>query len=200
MILTPNDFEWQAQSHEMLIAVLQDLKFIGERLINGSDCYLLGDDFLQQVIFLGCSPAIELMPPDSLEVNDAAYWKGFSFVYIPTASSNIECHIDMANSKPRCSDCGKRVKDWQQHTEYEHSTAMNKLSCPFCSHKAMLCEWDWRQDGSCAKQFIHVVNIYPQEAIPTETFYSKLNAATSTQWSHAYCSTSISAINKLLDS
>lgn len=48
------------ETHVSLVSVLQAQEFIGAELEEG--LYTVGEQFLQQICFLGCSPDIELEP------------------------------------------------------------------------------------------------------------------------------------------
>lgn len=62
-----------------LFPVLQAQEFVGDALENG--VYAVGEQFLQQICFLGCSPDIELEPHAD---------KAFCYVRIPVGNETTE--------------------------------------------------------------------------------------------------------------
>jgi len=176
--------------------------FIGEAIFDSATDsvateYCVGDTFLSSITFMGCSPYIEFEPPVTLQESDSA---DFCFIRISkTKQRNVMYHAEQLESLktvPRCKQCRKVISNWQEQAE-----RLNKnwqLHCPQCDSDINPDELDWRKASGLGNVFMEVMNVYLQEAIPTEAFMKQLEAVTSTKWSYFYTDKNIKT--KFLDS
>ena len=140
--------------------------------------YYIGDKFLQYLNFMGCAPAVEFIPANSHQPD----WSSFTYIYITAQLQLVRCLIDTMMAKPVCPNCGKRHACHAQDTEF----LSEQLRCPKCQQSAPLAEWDWREFGGCARQFVSVVNVYPKEAIPADSLLQQMSTQTQLSWRFFY--------------
>jgi len=140
--------------------------------------YYIGERFLQYLSFMGCAPALEFKPQEP----DSPDWSTFTYVSFTSPLPLPRCYIDTMMAKPLCPHCGKRHACSAQLP----GQISEQLICPKCLQGATLDQWDWREFGGCARQFISVVNVYPKEAIPTDSLLQDLAEKTQLRWRYFY--------------
>lgn len=171
LILCPRDENWQAE----ITYPLQKLGLLGGPVTpEKPDHYLIGDQFLQHVSFMGCSPTVEFEPASG---NPIA-WDNFIFVYLPAPTKEPVWLADRQMAKPACPDCEKRTVTWQSEKGLIH--------CKHCDTASSVCAWNWFDAGGCARQFICIVNVFPRESIPADHFLQQLAKLTGTNWRYFY--------------
>ncbi|VAW92210.1 hypothetical protein MNBD_GAMMA23-249 [hydrothermal vent metagenome] len=184
-----------------LLNGLNNLGFIGKAVFSSSaeQEYCAGDSFLQSLTFMGCSPYIEFEPPTQLKPDGVA---GFCFIRVlATKGNNTVYHaeqLDKLKTIPRCKHCRKVISDW-----VEQAVALNvanhwKHNCPSCGDGLTHDDLDWRKASGSGNLFIEVVNVYLQEAVPTDAFLQQLETISSSPWQYFYTDSNIKT--KLLDS
>ena len=186
LVLTPTSSRETLPSLD-LAAALTELRLIDAAVSpQWPHRYYIGERFLQYLSFMGCAPALEFKPKDP----DSPDWAAFTYVSFTLPLRLPRCYIDTMMAKPRCPHCGKRHACSAQML----TQTSELLVCPKCQQSATLEQWDWREYGGCAQQFISIVNVYPKEAIPTESLLQDLFALTHLHWRYFYIN------NGLLDS
>lgn len=181
-----------------LIKELAVLNFIGAAIFKKNDAneYCVGDAFLSDITFMGCSPYIEFEPPQTLGMNDVA---NFCFIRLSSTRQPDVCYhqfqLTDLKTVPRCKQCRKVITDWiHQATNLENDGQVRCVSCNKLLNKADL---DWRKASGTGNIFIEVLNVYLQEAVPTDAFMQQLEQLTSSSWQYFYTDSNIKT--KLLD-
>ena len=146
---------------------LNNLGLLGEALeeLLGDEHYAVGDNFLSQFTFMGCSPDIELEPnPDK------------PFCYI-TLNHVLQAQFVSGSNlkKTRCTHCKNDLKKVD-----------DSLLCSHCDKPLDLNKINWRKSAFVAKAWITIGNIYELEAIPNDELLDSLKQLTSVQWKPAY--------------
>ena len=179
LVFHATDIDYIPEDSAELIRVLQQHGFIGEKWqapesVSG-ERYLIGDSFLSQVTFMGCAPAIELEPiedkPDSTE---------FCHIEINKLRQQPEFIRGSEHLISRCPHCRQRHTNWETIPE-----SMN-YTCDKCKVESPLSEYDWKNTAGCARFFISLHGIYPQEAIPTPHLLKVFEMTTRTSWQYFY--------------
>ncbi len=184
-----------------LLNGLNNLGFIGKTVFNQSidQEYCVGDSFLQLVTFMGCSPYIEFEPPAQLRPEGVA---DFCFIRVLTTNGNPVLYhatqLDKLKTVPRCKHCRKVIAGWVEHAPVFNTTNHWQLDCPACGHKLTPGELDWRKASGSGNLFIEVVNVYLQEAVPTDAFLQQLETISTSPWQYFYTDSNMNT--KLLDS
>jgi len=162
--------------------------------------YCVGESFLSSITFMGCSPYIELEPPEQLLATDTA---NFCFIRVSTTSqTNMAYHeeqFELLKTIPRCKHCRKIISDWPLKAQSLNTTSNNnRLTCPNCDVVLTRNDLDWRKASGVGNVFVEVLNVYLQEAVPTDAFLLQLEMITSSTWQYFYTDSNIKT--KLLDS
>ena len=162
-----------------LINQLQNIGFIGESWQPPSgiagERYLIGENFLSLVTFMGCAPAIELAPISGEPGSTA-----FCHFEISPVAAKIEFIRGREHIVSRCPHCRQRHASWQ--------TIPDDLiySCDKCGVETHLAHYDWKNSAGCGRFFISLHGIYPQEALPTSHLLLLFEKASGQKWSYFY--------------
>jgi len=183
-----------------LVNGLNKLGFIANRVftVSKENEYCVGDSFLQSVTFMGCSPYIEFEPPAELKENGVAE---FCFIRVlATKGENILYHgeqLELLKIIPRCTQCRKVISNWAEQLPRLRNLDSLQLDCPNCNAPLTQKDLEWRKASGSGNLFIEVVNVYLQEAVPTDVFLKDLENISSSPWNYFYTDANIKT--KLLD-
>ncbi|CAA6806013.1 MAG: Unknown protein [uncultured Thiotrichaceae bacterium] len=172
LILHPANPETACTQKE-LITLLKEIQFIDAEEILSR--FQIGDKFLQQVTFLGCSPNIELSPN-----GDQAY----VYVEIPQTTSEISFHSGKNLKFPRCPHCKETLKNIA--ADIAEANVINSLSCLACKETFNPLGFNWRKSAFFGKCQVIIGNIYDAEAVPNENLLSYLAKLTNDTWKYSY--------------
>jgi DNA-directed RNA polymerase subunit RPC12/RpoP len=180
LVLTPEDPYLLPQAPERILACLRKIGFIGGRMANCGNRYLMGNRFMQLVTFMGCSPYTRLEPgtPD----------QPFCHLVMDGPSEHPRLLRGRNTTPPRCAACRRRLEEWRTTYETWQRQAANRLAaCPHCGHRQDPATYDFRQSGGCGRLFLSVENIFPQEAIPSPELMRHLREGSGNQaWRYFY--------------
>lgn len=177
LILTPEDNQFVLKDIGSLIQALTDLKFIDHELAPAKNyrCFEMGDDFLHQITFLGCSPT--LFSSDN-QTDD-------TFISIGQHE-----HIVFGNSSgippARCPHCRKTNKSWPQYLERWKHHPQTKEQCPDCDKSFNFSEMKWKRNGGYGKLLIQIHGVQEQLAVPNQSFIDALQSITQTNWEYFF--------------
>ena len=179
LVLTPEDPYHQPGDMASILALLQDIGFIGEPLAEGGYRYLLGENFMRLVSFMGCSPSILLQPGKP----------GQSFCHLVVDGPSAQPRLLHGKNTvaPRCAACRKRLPNWQ--TSFKTLSLEGpgyQAPCPYCGGLQDPVTYDFRQSAGCGCLFLCVEEIFPQEAIPAPDLLAHLWRATHQAWRYFY--------------
>lgn len=177
LVLHPLDCNEQPDL-KLLTDILQNLKFIESPLDGTPDSYLVGDYFLQLIIFLGCSPSVELAPSEE--------GKSFCHVGFIQPENPPQLIISKHTNNPRCPSCRKEMADTKNIIEQWQKDKSVQWSCSGCDFNGATKNLNWRHSAGVASFFIEVNNIFPNEAVPSDELMSALQEATNGEWRYFY--------------
>ncbi|MET0029020.1 MAG: hypothetical protein ABW101_15430 [Candidatus Thiodiazotropha sp.] len=170
LILTPEDPYWAPDDTSPLIQKLQDIKLIEQPLASQPKHYLLGDNFMRWVSFMGCSPFIRLTPGEDGEA--------FCHLVINGPSRHPRLITGRNTTAPRCNNCRKRLPDWEPiFATWQEEDPGWEAVCPHCGHLQDPARYNFRQTAGCGRLFLSIENIFPQEAIPDPGLLTHLQTA-----------------------
>ncbi len=180
LVLTPQSPYYSPDDLAGLIAMLREIGFIGDLLPDSQVGYLLGENFMQLVTFMGCSPFIRLEPGDPEQP--------FCHLIIDGPSVHPRLLQGKNTTPPRCAACRKRLVGWQATFEiWQQERPGWQATCPHCGHNQDPASYDFRQSAGCGRLFLSVENIFPQEAIPSPALINRLQEVTHNQtWHYFY--------------
>ena len=136
--------------------------------------YLTGENFLQQITFMGCSPYLKIYPDDENDTD-------FCSVFIPATSQTAKLITSKQARCPFCPQCKKTLP-----VDMSILIAKTVLSCPNCQCHLRADELDWRRNAGFVNFAIVISNIFPKEAIPTEGLLNGLSQITGGEWKFFY--------------
>lgn len=159
---------------------LQALGLTGKAWQAQADSYLCGEQFLQLITFMGCSPYLEFSPPADGRDN---------FCHI-VLHQYADCRIfsGRQTAPPRCPACRYRIVEWRQLLQQVDIADEQQLwSCPKCGDSRHPANLDWRQNAGAGKVFVEIKNIFPGEAVPVDTLLQQLGKLTAERkWRYFY--------------
>jgi putative component of membrane protein insertase Oxa1/YidC/SpoIIIJ protein YidD len=175
------DLDYFPDDYTAFIKSCQDKKLLGQPSTNlGAHHYLVGDDFLHYVSFLGCSPYLKVYPEHENDTDCCS-------AYIPDTAQSIRFLAGQQVTAPRCPACKKAI-----HAGYDHVEAWLKdqknsiVQCEHCNKTISLYELDWRRNAGFFNFAIAISNIFPKEAIPNQGLLDWLQGISGRQWRYFY--------------
>ncbi|MCW8928980.1 MAG: zinc-ribbon domain-containing protein [Gammaproteobacteria bacterium] len=174
------------KSKESMIAQLTEEGFLGDYfsvILEGQEekqtGYLVGDNFLKLVTFLGCSPHLSLTLPE-----DNSDWHHFCHVEIQEHSSPVFMK-GLNTLKCSCPQCKSRLSIPLSKMQQWTPDSMEIL-CPKCQHLSLVEDLKWRHSAGFGSFFIVIHSVYPSEAVPTEKLMNLLSLDYSMDWDYFY--------------
>lgn len=188
LILTPVNPDTPAVSTDRLAEELQAIGLIGPpRKLDNDRFYPTGEQFLQLITFLGCSPMIELEPPSDAArlAIDSADGK-FCHVFL-SSSEILQFRSDARTPAPRCPACRAPLPDWRSRLRtWQTHPANSNWHCQQCGHTGDITALGFRKTAGFGRSFVEIRGIYPSEAVPGESLLGTLKALTHGDWSTLY--------------
>ena len=188
LILLPSDPLHPPLDRQQLAAELQAIKLIRNPVeLDGEVFYPTGEQFLQQISFLGCSPMIELEPPTDPATLSANSANGkFCHVFLH-CSSTLTLRADNQCPPPRCPDCRQPPSNWKAViTAWQQDPAQTEWHCDQCSYNGQLTDLSFRKAAGFGHTFIEIRGIYPSEAVPTDALLTNLQRLSGGPWKTIY--------------
>ena len=161
------------QDINRLKALLLDIGFISAT--DKLPYYLPGNEFINLLAFLGCSPEIRLRPEDG---------DSYCQVVMSDIGDKASCLGFNTTVKPKCPGCKTNLDQWQHIPEWKHAHTL--LSCSHCDTETELYKLKWRHECGYGRFAIRIRYIYPHEAVPSETLLSALENTTGFSWTYCY--------------
>ncbi|HSH30436.1 MAG TPA: hypothetical protein VK971_11050 [Thiohalobacter sp.] len=182
LILFPQRGGVNETQRAALLSHLLESGFLGQAFeFDGREHFTTGARFLDQVVFLGCSPHIEIEPPVDPEQRDAAARQGrFCHLHLTRPMPRPRLRVD-PHARVRCPACRKSVAAAELLTG-----SGTERTCAYCGHAAAITDWNWQGRAGCANLFLEVWGIHPGEATPTDGFIQTLEKITGSPWSSFY--------------
>ncbi len=179
LVLTPEDPYYQPSELAPILALLTEIGFISGPLAEGEYRYLLGENFMRLVSFVGCSPSILLQPGEP--------GQPFCQLVVDGPSAQPRLLHGKNTVAPRCATCRKRLQNWRSSFEIQRLEGPGyQAPCPHCGRLQDPMTYDFRQSAGCGRLFLCVENIFPQEAIPAPALLTHLRRVTSQAWHYFY--------------
>ncbi|WP_353572393.1 hypothetical protein [Candidatus Albibeggiatoa sp. nov. BB20] len=143
--------------------------------------YLVGQQFFQHIMFLGCSPFIQTELPE--DVND------MNFCHIEITSSQSETQFFHAQQMrpPRCPHCKNQISHWRIIIkQWQQDKSCDSYTCPECQQIVNITELNWRNKAGFGREMISIWGVFEGEAIPNDTFLSQLKQWTGVNWQYCH--------------
>ena len=178
LVLTPVIKNKLTFSRSDLIKQLQQCHFLAELKNEEAQyqCFEIGEDFLHQVSFLGCSPTL------FSDKNDQD-------IFISIVEHD---DIVFSNSSevppPRCPHCHKTDKNWKEYYQQWTDDKDSLTTCPNCEKTFSFSEMKWKKNGGYGRLLIQIHGIQEQLAIPNQILLDELEKITNTRWVYFFAS------------
>jgi len=174
------DLKYYPENYNAFIQACLQRGLIAPSSLVSADEYLVGDEFLQQITFMGCSPYLKVFPDNDHDTD-------FCRVTIPSNSSAIEYKAGQQATAPRCPTCRKAgelpqdiIQQWQKDKKDVD------IFCVHCEQSSSLYQLDWRRNAGFVQFYIRISNIFPKEAIPSQALLDWLANVTKREWKYFY--------------
>jgi hypothetical protein len=142
--------------------------------------YYVGENFIQLITFLGCSPAIQLSP----EAN-----KPFCYIEFSTIAPHSRLLGHCRSATPKCPNCKNKINNWKNIDKWQ--IACSQYTCNKCAMRSSLADLKWRQLAGYGRFSINIINIHPHEAVPAEKIFSLLRDISGFEWNYFYANNEI---------
>jgi hypothetical protein len=174
LFLHAEDPRWQPENPGDLIDALSAIELIGN--VRGeldAHVFRAGNAFLNLIMFLGCSPHVELDPDTAPDGAQVCYVQVHNYSEIQFLS---------AGGRPpaRCNRCRTPVEPVPE------LSADAVYQCPGCHASQALSQIDWRRAAGFGRSFIEVHGIFPQEAVPADKLLAALQTCSGCRWDYFY--------------
>ena len=193
LVLHPRDADFALTSWDGLIARLREVAFLGEKFgeklgdqldkpfdRERQNRFFVGERFLHDITFMGCSPAVELTPPTNGS-------QDFCHIHFSGITPEPRFRCASQNVFARCPHCRKRIGNWEQAvSSWSQDSSADNFHCDKCGEPVSLYQLSWRHTAGIARLFMDIYSIYPQEGIPTDQLLSLLETETGAQWDYFY--------------
>jgi hypothetical protein len=187
LVLHPEDPFATPPQDAAILRALTGVGLAGRALsCAGQVLHLPGERFLELIVFLGCSPYVQIVPPEGRD---------------PCQALDAFCHLRMQRAErlgpalrrarnaapPRCPACRSPAPGWATTpAAAEAVTALEPWRCASCGWTGSLHALDWRQCAGFAQVFVEVWGVHPGEAVPSDELLSALGAISAGPWRWFY--------------
>jgi len=137
--------------------------------------YLAGKSFVEWVVFLGCSPNINLQPQEG---------EHYCYIEIRPPQANSSCLGYNTSALPRCPRCKNKLPHWKNLDNWQSGST--HCTCASCHTATALQDLNWRQECAWGRCAIHIHNIHAFEAVPAEALLQWLQNYSGFEWSYSY--------------
>lgn len=157
---------------------LLELGLLGEAvLVNGEQCYKLGERFYQLLTFMGCAPALKLEP----ESPDDEKFCHFRFIENP---QRVFRYL-RPEVKARCPHC-RKASATAAEIRQGHFLQQRDWSCPHCQVSSPVYDINWKHEAGMGQFFLELIDVHPHEVIPTDRLLKELDIVTGQSWQYFY--------------
>lgn len=161
----------------IILDILTKIRLLGKAL--GENRFLTGDSFFRYVSFTGCSPSLQLEPPEDGSDN-------FTHISLAGPFSQPRLVTTKHHSRPRCPHCGKRIIDWKSKIVDWQKDAAEEYLCTECNQSTAVAMLDWRRYAACGRLLVEIRQVFPGEAMPGDSLMTKLEKTTGCEWRYGW--------------
>lgn len=171
MVLYPADPGYAPATMTGLVEQLQQRGLVGERWRD--DRYLVGHRFMQEIIFVGCSPFLRVDPADDLE-----------FCHLQIAEPEVTPVFRYATDAgpPRCPECRQPVSAADDEEDENEQFYCSECQCKFQPRECV-----WRAGKTCdSRILISIWTLQKGDAQASESLLIFLHEITNVDWKVAF--------------
>lgn len=180
LLLVPSDPR-AVIDHGRMLTALHSIGLIDGPMPQGGEHFRPGENFLQLIIFLGCSPVVSL--------GEAGATADICHVELPQPSAQPVALVGNNLKKPRCSKCRYTLEDATGIVAAWRALPQDyQLPCPGCGTHLDIAAINWRQSAGFGRSLLRIWGIFEGEAVPSDELLATLKAASGHDWSYFYLS------------
>lgn len=155
--------------------------------INEPQAYQTGESFMQLVTFLGCSPNIQLDPPENRNELTRVCQNGeLCHVRLVCGNKTLSFRFN-TGALPRCPACNTIDSYWDRHLEnWTANPDGVDWECSKCKASSTIEKLNFRKQAAFIRDCIEIWGIYPSEAVPGEKLMKTLSDFTDCDWQAFY--------------
>lgn len=157
-----------------IIHALADIGLLGE-LHRDDDIYLAGDEFLNLITFMGCSPGVKLSPAEGEE---------YCYLQINAISDSVRCLGYTSFISPQCPVCKQKISHWKESASWFDGSAIK--TCELCASEKPVQSFRWQKEAGFGRFSFHISYIHPHEVVPSDLIFQALEQATGFPWVYFY--------------
>lgn len=168
-----------------LAAALAEVGLAGPAYRYGTATWFrAGARFLDLVVFLGCSPAIELNPV--LDADGVPRMDRFCHVRALETLGAPRLWVGDPRARPRCPRCRATLEQAAEALPRWVAQPDVAVVCAACGARNAAAELAWRRAAGYARSFVEIGGIHPHEAVPADGLLAALEAAVGGSWDYFY--------------
>ena len=130
-----------------------------------ANVFLTGQQFMQRISFVGCSPVINL--GDQSQAEELGLPK--LEIEVSVIYPKPRLLVGENTRAPKCPVCGVTMENWRDHL----LDGVN-LKCTACNAQTPASGFQWAKQGAYTQTFLSINGIYPREAVPLDSFLTEL--------------------------
>lgn len=161
---------------------LTNAQLIGEQFqFKTQTHFLVGAQFFQHIMFLGCSPFIKTELPNNID--------DVNFCHIEIVPPNKQLYFFQTQKvkAPNCLHCQSTLHTWQSMiNSWQQDQNQSIQICPHCHQSINITKLDWKNRAGFASEMINIWGIFESEAVPSDSFLSQLKQWTEMNWQYCY--------------
>ena len=187
LLLHPQATGFRA-STERIATALREIGLVDTpRMLGDGVFYSTGPAFLQLVTFLGCSPAIELDPPqDPARVSEASASGTFCHVFVDSHDQPRFRH-DPHTPAPACPSCHRPLAGWPGLCAQARDNPLTTVwTCTACGRQGEFAALRLRRSAAIARCWVEIRGVHPAEAVPSAQFLQTLHELGGGPWHAIY--------------
>ncbi len=188
LILIPVNHQQLSTFQINISDVLLKLNVIKKAIIkDNTEYFFAGDNYLQFISFLGCSPFLNFDSKEDLTLSDLKQTIA-DLNYIQIISNSVEYNFQNTEYgiKAICPACKKKILEWQSLITQWQSDLKLETNCQQCQKNISLLDINWKKTAGFFKTAIIFHGIQAELALPSDNFLMQLENITKVQWRYFY--------------
>lgn len=157
-----------------VINALADIGLLGNP-DQQKDTYRVGNEFLNLVTFMGCSPSVNLSPAEG---------EKYCYLQINPVSESVRCLGYTDFVKPQCPACKQKISNWKHSAIWFDGSATK--TCEHCGTAKPVQSFRWQKEAGFGRFSFHISYIHPHEVVPADRIFQALEQATGFSWTYFY--------------
>ncbi len=177
-----------SQYKNTIIKTLYDLGIINKTIIETNPHYFFaGDNYLQHISFLGCSPYLNFEPQKKLTSSDLNNTiADLNYIHFYCSTETVCFKNTDFGVKAVCPKCRTKISEWRNLISNWEKNSELKANCPECQQTLNITDIDWKKTAGFFNTAILFYGIQAELAVPTDNFLAQLNGMTKTEWHYFY--------------